>query len=198
MKPKWLYIHIPKCAGMSIKTSLGNLLVSGAHHDTLIEILNKRKMSITDFNKVFSFTIIRNPWDRMVSWYECWGLSSDSRRHWPEKNKKYKSFNHWIQSGAPFYWDRQENNTEYKPWINQCSFYANGQITLTKIYKMHTLKEFWPEICNYTIGKQVKLLHKNSREHKPYQEYYTDTTKKMVANLCSKDICLHNWNFEDS
>ena len=83
-KHKYIYIHIPKTGGTTIKNTLypkakkGELLVinmssftnitcENTWHLTYEKILEKYK--INDVNKYFTFTFVRNPYDRLYSSY---------------------------------------------------------------------------------------------------------------------------------
>ena len=67
-KHKFVFLHIPKCAGTSIGEKLNSHFdelwtYSGfkIHHDDLTEDILKN---------YFVFTIVRNPWDRLYSQYK--------------------------------------------------------------------------------------------------------------------------------
>ena len=63
---KLLFVHIPRTAGTAIEKSLsvprGKAVM--AQHKTFKEYLDKQS-----FNSYFKFSFVRNPWDRIVSWY---------------------------------------------------------------------------------------------------------------------------------
>ena len=94
-KHKWIFCHIPKSAGTAIKHQLfpqadvsGCSLAQQAEgfdrypaygpkadldfyvHDPLIKIIRtlKNKKNI-DASSYFKFSFVRNPWDRLVSFY---------------------------------------------------------------------------------------------------------------------------------
>ena len=65
---KFIFLHIPKTAGVSVGTTLYDLvgiddLYDGfkIHHDIVSE------KNLRDY---FVFTFVRNPWDRMTSEYK--------------------------------------------------------------------------------------------------------------------------------
>jgi hypothetical protein len=82
---RFIYIHIPKCAGSSIEFALKkadrNLCYHGRasskqkealgsswlHHVTAERL--KRTLPTEDWRLFFKFTFVRNPWDLMVSFY---------------------------------------------------------------------------------------------------------------------------------
>ena len=65
---KAIFIHIPKNAGTSIETLFANssFRIQPYKHANIHEI--KRKfLELYDSHR--KFTIVRNPYDKMVSWY---------------------------------------------------------------------------------------------------------------------------------
>ena len=67
-KYKTIFIHIPKNAGTSIEEYFGNnsFKVQPNKHDNIYDI---KKMFPNPYNNYRKFTVIRNPYDKMVSWY---------------------------------------------------------------------------------------------------------------------------------
>ena len=64
-KYKTIFIHIPKNAGTSIKTFFECKEFYNKHR-TIDQI---KKENIKAYDSYKKFTIVRNPYDRMVSWY---------------------------------------------------------------------------------------------------------------------------------
>ena len=60
-----IFIHIPKCAGVSVAQALFGNLAGG--HATLDKYLNVFEAHCIE--EYFLFTIVRNQWDRLVSAY---------------------------------------------------------------------------------------------------------------------------------
>ena len=63
---KFIFIHIPKCGGTSIERFFKMKLPrQGAHLN-----LKYYKKNTENYETYFKFTIVRNPWDKMVSEYK--------------------------------------------------------------------------------------------------------------------------------
>lgn len=62
-REKFVFIHINKTGGMSIENALG----LKKQHLTALEY--KNRLGIRHWNKSFKFSIVRNPWDKVVSQY---------------------------------------------------------------------------------------------------------------------------------
>ena len=90
---KFLFIHIPKAAGTSVKSALkpwtttppptrANRLLTQARlprdyskrrwrkHGTLLHA--QRRIPAEDFHTLFKFSFVRNPWNRLVSLFESY------------------------------------------------------------------------------------------------------------------------------
>lgn len=91
MQDDILFIHVPKTAGRSILTAIGDL--PAAHHMNIrqyIEMYGKQKVL-----SMFKFTVVRNPWDRAFSVWRYFV------REKPEFEKYKDNFGLWI-------WDKKQ------------------------------------------------------------------------------------------
>ena len=67
-KEKLIFVHIPKNAGSAIKSLFfeKDELETPFKHKTINEI---KKENPKEYNSYRKFAIVRNPYDRMISWY---------------------------------------------------------------------------------------------------------------------------------
>ncbi|MFW6311179.1 MAG: sulfotransferase family 2 domain-containing protein [Nanoarchaeota archaeon] len=94
---KIVFIHIPRTGGNTMKYTLRN----SKYKDNFISSDHKPLSHYCkDKNKYFFFTIVRNPYKRIISWYnyhkhiigreyradfKSWVLDHDFKTHWPKK-----------------------------------------------------------------------------------------------------------------
>ena len=69
--PKSIFIHIPKCAGTTIRSNF-HIIPSSEYHGTATGFIEAYERStpgagLEEFLKFNPFTIVRNPFDRVVS-----------------------------------------------------------------------------------------------------------------------------------
>ena len=82
LKHKFIFIHIPKCCGTSIEESLvddscifrsntwpHNLKLKNPLNHCTLKDIEESKVLYPNFDKFYSFTFTRNPFDRLVSEY---------------------------------------------------------------------------------------------------------------------------------
>ena len=63
LEMEFVFIHINKTGGSSIELALGY----SPEHKTAV--VKRKELGKGAWKKLFSFTIVRNPWDRAVSHY---------------------------------------------------------------------------------------------------------------------------------
>jgi hypothetical protein len=175
---KCIFVHIPKCAGISVCKSLfGNL--GGGH-------LSIRKYQIvfsrSEFSKYFKYTFVRNPWDRIVSAYYFLkeGGQAESDRKWAEKNLyAYSNFDRFVKEGL-----HRRNIQSWSHFIPQYKFICNskGKPLIDFVGYYENLEKDYLHIQK-KIGVHSSLLRYNkTRSRKDdYRKYYTDETKEIVA-----------------
>ncbi len=189
---KVIFIHVPKCGGLSIK-KLFNF--PGPRHNTLRYHLKKHKKECEEF---FKFSIVRNPWDRAVSWYSY---------HSTQKCRKtaicyQKSFEQWVKDGCISHWTNVDgtqwgDKTGNNP-MNQHEFLINekGKIGIDKIIKLENIEKEL-EILKKTFGIEGKTpkVNKSKRPKKNYKLMYDEEMKDIIYKKFNKDINLFNYDF---
>lgn len=193
---KCIFVHITKCAGISVSRSLfGNL--GGGHlripHYQLI--FNKY-----DFEEFFKFTFVRNPWDRLVSAFLFLkkGGANKADRCWAEKNlSPFSDFHAFVTNWV----DRRNVNT-WKHFVPQYKFLCQpGSQTpiVDFIGYFENLSEDFAYVQN-RLQRHSSLQHLNKTEggKRDYREYYTEATRKIVADVYREDIDIFSYNFDNT
>jgi hypothetical protein len=183
-----LFIHIPKTGGTSISAKLRssglNELRTLLQHATLqdwVEKLGKERLK-----EQFSFCVIRNPWDRMVSWYGAKFSKLTPLDEQPEK------FREWLKD------KRDASHWWYRPMLDYMRL--GDRIAVKWILRFENLDAEWLEFIRSVpalsaVGPLEKL--NPSRRRKRYQQYYDDETYNLVARLYAQDIREFGYAFEE-
>ena len=188
---KTVFIHIPKTGGTSIRISLlkhshfENTYSGNNPHNMLKRMEKTFGHDIVENS--FSFSIVRNPWERIVSLYEMHRrknkfLDDIDFRTFIVKLDKKRSF----KIPKNFYTDQIK-------WLRN----ANDKIGINKIYRFENLDSAWEDIC-LNIGIEHTLLpHNNKNEYdRSYHYYYDNITRPIVARWHEKDIDYFGFEFD--
>jgi len=190
-----IFVHITKCAGISIATSLfGNL--GGGHlrinHYQLI--FNQH-----EFEQYFKFTFVRNPWDRLVSAFLFLkrGGANKLDRKWAEENlSHFNDFDTFVNR-----WVDRKNVNKWKHFVPQYKFLCQpGNLTpvVDFIGYFECINEDFMSIQQrLKSGSNLQHLNKTEGTKKRYTEYYTETTRNIVAEVYREDIQLFGYDFDN-
>ncbi len=184
---KCIFIHVPKCAGESVETLLlggpFNTSTYCGHTEKHWGVKEIKKKYPAKYAAYFSFSIVRNPWERVVSWV------------------KYRDMRRERTSGKfeDRLWSDLNDDTFVDYMIkHSCSkmLYLDGEVGVDRIIRMENLERDFSGICDL-LGLQGLLLpHVNKTEHEAFAIYYNDRSRERVAEVFSDDICLFNYKFE--
>lgn len=185
---KFVYVHIPKCAGNTVKSVLN---ISNHDHGGIDQ------KYISDY---FKFTFVRNPWDRFISAYE------------------YIKGGGWKQMNPDQDWDKpycdvlnsfnslKEFARRPEVWTGMMHFRPQFDfVTIDKktdcldfIGRVENLGNDLKFICEQIGCKYNHLPHinKSKKSHQHYKNYYDDELKNIVDTVYSKDIEYFKYNFE--
>ena len=190
---KVLFIHVPKSGGTSIESYFHNNLnivtTTKEKHYTLKDYKKEYDLEFKDY---YSFLIIRDPWDSMVSLYlylKKPGFGFDI----PE------DFNDFVQN---FNLSKFRKELSKKGWDQATADLIEfGQIKwydkdVDKICKFE-IYEKEMEIVSENIGVDLcKLKKKNvSKRTRRYRSYYDETSKRIVRKRNVKIINIFDYRF---
>jgi len=207
-KDKWVFIHIPKTGGSSIRNALNPLYdltgplrwsrtipVSNKEnkkleqHDNIIKLDQYLKDKHLSIDNYFKFCFVRNPWDRCVSMYHYFQHLVNIRPNptaWRDKViRNCPDFLSYIRSEQYF-----APSLQVRQLIDK-----DNTINIDYVGKIETFQQDFDNICDKIGIPRQKLSHKNKTNHKHYTEYYDDETRDLVAKRCARDIEAFGYKF---
>ena len=181
----YIFIHINKTAGTSIGNAIG---LPVKHHQTAREVI--ASIGRDKWNKAYKFTLVRNPWDKVVSHYEY-----RRKRNKTEVATRGISFAEWViktygQEKDPFYYNNPKAFQPQVEWLKN----DEGKIDIDFIGKFESINEDFVQIRN-AIGLEAELPHLNASKRKGYQSYYDAETREIVAQWFHEDIEAFGYQF---
>jgi len=208
---KYIFEHAPKTAGTSMalalearamkddimlgdtpkavkrRKRLRDVKTAGRlwKHSTLADV--DGLVTSAQMDDAFIFTLVRNPWDRIVSYY-----------HWLQKQK----FEHYAVTLA--------QTKTFTDFVQDAAILASFSATPASHYMTDALCK---ERCNayirienfaqdvFSLAEHLKfelaLEHVNKSERRAdYKSYYNDSTCAAVQMACSEDIERFCYSFD--
>jgi chondroitin 4-sulfotransferase 11 len=209
-----IFVHIPKTAGTSVESVLGmhgdkadigirpyfNQQIDREHlygqdlqHMTAADLKQVLQQDGI-FDSYFKFAIVRNPWDRLVSVFAWTNLKWANAQELTDKEfeasvrELHALFITARAAGqaprvGPHLWPQVHFlvDRDRKPLLNYIARHEN-------------LAADWARIRTH-IGVNAELPSRMRSHHRPYQSYYSETTRAMVAEIYAEDIAALRYTF---
>jgi hypothetical protein len=213
-KLKYIFIHIPKTGGNSLhnflKDSSDNPILIGKNSwgsKDKVEVFKEecvnhpkdwdikhvgihyyyRYYNDKLVNNYIKFSIIRNPYDRAISFYFF-----KKEQHSDFNKKEFISF---LTTAQLFNPPKQIQNL-YALQKNQVDYLMfKGKMSMDYIVKLENLKE---DLNKIPFIKEMNLdsyPHINSSKRSHYRDYYDNETKSLVEKIYKKDFDYFNYKF---
>jgi hypothetical protein len=190
-----IFVHIPKCAGISVVKSLFGDFSCGHGNLKRYQIM----FGPEEFNRYFKFTVVRNPFDRLVSAFlfmKKGGINEKDKR-WGERNlAPYADFDAFVKG-----WVNRRNIWSGLHFRPQHSFICikKDQPGLDFIGYLENLPADFDFICRkLQIQSSLIEANRNLSRKKSYTDYYTDETRAIVAEAYADDLRILGYNFDNS
>ena len=179
----WIFIHINKTGGSSVEKALGMRF----DHRNAREKIAAVGRGVWD--RKFTFSIVRNPWDKVVSHY-----------HYRLKNGQAgfrdggPSFNDWVRLAYgerdPRYYNQPQMFAPQMDWIGD----DRDRILVQFVGRFERLDADFKEICA-RIGRTAELPHLKATRHAHYSTYYDAASRDIVARHFERDIRHLGYDF---
>ncbi len=197
---RFIFIHIQKTAGSSVVKALRQVTpdVITRFNDlpACWDPLKNRHLFASDlklylgnraWQRFFKFAFVRNPWSRLVSWYNmCIDRPSNS-------------FMRYVQANAPAFEDflSLTSGRAVKTTFNQVDYICdrNGRIIVDFVGRFERLSSDFEYVCKQ-LAISAALPHKNKGPSVDYRSFYNPRTRQLVAERFRRDIDTFGYTFD--
>jgi Sulfotransferase family len=195
----FLFVHIPKTAGNSIQSALRDYsedqLIALRKEQDGIERFGLRNpnykirkhstlreyrdaLGNEQFRKFYRFTSVRNPWDRMVSYY-------------------------FTPSHSPQTWDREKFHGIISKALSTADYLRLNEneeasfANVDYIMRFENLADDFRAVCNRLDISPVTLPQYNRSTRGHYSKYYDDELREFVRTRFAAEIERFGYTFEE-
>ena len=199
MEYGYAFVHVPKTAGNSIATLLEQLPRRGdpgrrrrMHKHTKARHL-RALLGPELWGRLFRFSVVRNPWDLMVSSYLWWverGAAVEHLRPLAEEVRALGSFREFAMSrfGGTMI---NECPGQMLDWLE-----IDGKIDVDFVARFEQLDQDWERICALSGIPFRPLPRLNASPGRlVYRDYYDDQTREIVARRFARDAAMFGYEF---
>lgn len=189
---KLIFVHIQKTGGNSVCAAFGQSSDLPEKHFPAWEL---RKLYGDDvWSRYFKFAFVRNPWERLVSWWTM----IDSQRAAFEQGVPLNKFQSFVLRNANTFEEFLKNcDEDILDFDGPKSIFRNQLDYLTDIsgrqivdfIGRHEIFEIDFDYVATKIGLAAIIIpHVNASAHKYYADYYSSALVKKVAGRYARDI----------
>lgn len=179
----FVYIHINKTGGSSIEKALSLPF----EHKTAQGVIDK--IGRDKWDDKFTFTVIRNPWDRAVSHYHYRVQTNTTTL-----GDNPIGFKEWVKrtyrDQDPLYYENPRMFLPQIEWITD----KEGNILVDEIVRFENLNEEFGNIAKI-LGKNVRLPHVKASDRGNYKDYYDEETIQIIEDWFKRDIEIFEYKF---
>jgi chondroitin 4-sulfotransferase 11 len=188
-----IFIHVPKAAGKSVSKALLGAPNGTGHNKMYCYERNKQK-----FSKYKKITVVRNPWDRLVSafhYIKQFDKASNDRIFFDKYIGQDASFEIFLMRMKDAEYSKKI--MEWEHFTPQVEFLrgSNGDIDFDFIARFESLENDYKTLMGI-VNPRASVLNKiNASDHSYYKKHYTEEMVNIVATLYEQDIRAFNYSY---
>jgi hypothetical protein len=179
----YVFIHINKTGGSSIEKALG----IGLDHSTALE--KYRQLGEAAWQRKFTFTMVRNPWDKVVSHYHY-----RVRTNQTGLGDNPIPFGDWLRrcyiDRDPRYYDNPRMFMPQRKWLVD----ENDGLLVEFVGRFENLQQDFQSITT-RLGVKAQLGHAKPSSRGSYRDYYDVAGEALVREQFAEDLDLFGYEF---
>jgi len=208
VKDKFIFFQQPKTGFKSVMKAIGEDRYCWHRTKKISNLFAYEKInSYTDIDiqNCFTFSIVRNPWDRIVSGFfhyrynvkDEWAVNLDFKyfvkniliRYYDDPLEMYRRYEKlpglkWGSKGR---------------WLHFAPMYArickDGEIFVDYIGKLENIDEDWKYISRQIDVEYSRLPVIGSSKRTHYRDYYDIETKNIIYKMFREDIEIFDYKY---
>lgn len=185
--PKFIYIHIPKCASTTV--GLASRRIGNTSRNRNIGLrthsyLTEFKKKLEDYDDYFKFTFVRNSWARVLSMYFY------RMKRWKNGQRP-----NWVTNENFIDWMHEQKDANYDLFPPRIVDYIPSDDAYDFIGHSENLTEDFQKLCDMLDVKMPRIPSKNTTRHKHWWEYYDEETRQLVLDYYAEDIKKFDYKF---
>jgi hypothetical protein len=194
-----VFVHIQKTGGTAVSFALGVEDNLPEKHRTAMEL--KLLYGSEAWDKSFKFAFVRNPWDRLVSWWSMIDGHRDNFKRTGSANLFFRYVLEHANSFEEFLLNCQnvisDNDGVKSIFKNQIDYLTddNGNIMVDFIGRFENLSHDFSIVTQKIYGHPKILPVINRSVHNHYRDYYDDHTRLLVENAYQRDLEVFGYQF---
>ena len=202
-----LFLHLPKTAGFSISSALEAVPGARPHPVRGMDVIEgaaawaASKLGREVFEDLFSFAVVRNPWDWTVSgWRHVSSRKDAYGGHGPDCAAFVRGG--WrdglVRCPNPLKFASPEIFLRYHcivtQWEHLC-LSPDAPAPLSHVARFEALPDE-VETLRRRLGIRLDMPHKNRSDRRDYRSYYTDELAEIVARKNERLISAFGYRFD--
>jgi len=198
-----LFIHIQRTGGSTIDEIVRRRVPDARRYLGTHDPASRAREALgRDYASFFTFAFVRNPWERLVSWYatirEQAAAVHHSRRNrlWQYVLDNSSSFDEFICHCTAVV-DDVDGRKSFL--YNQHDYIADehGTIIVDFVGRYENYRTDLMKLLQRIGVSDVAVPHANASAHRHYSAYYTRRTRDIVADRYRRDIAAFGYSFEE-
>lgn len=194
---KLVFVHIQKTGGVTVNNLLREHIPDVRSILARHEFASRGVDELDAWNEYFKFAFVRNPWDRLVSWYVMVTTvrrpGNELGRYVHDNSSTFEEFIHNCTDEIEI-----RKGVCYSFTYNQLDYVTDeeGNLLVDFIGRLENFDEDVREVFR-RIGVDLdKIPRDNRSDHKHYSTFYTPETEMIIRDRFKRDIEYFGYEFE--
>lgn len=191
-----IFVHIQKTGGSSVRQALQMAQHDADKHRFAREL--RARYGEAYWRSYFKFAFVRNPWDRLVSWWRMIEQNAATGRPMNGYQRfilsRARSFEEFLGNC-----DQEYHDHDGSKWIfrNQLDYISDsGGVIVDFVGRFERLQADFAAVSSRLGLPPMRIPHVNRSGHTHYCGYYSEAARALVAARFARDIEAFGYSFD--